>query len=295
MEILNGYDQATPLEFDWNVSVAEYRADEALNFHTLLNFRRDPRAFRDGFFERDESDAMRFGTALHALALQGRETFERTVASFEPPVNPKTGEPFGATSKAYSEAREAFEQENQGKTLITRDEYRNVVEMCQEANFHPIAPALLGREPWARSEIPVRGALDVPEYGPVFVKGLIDRYCENGLIDVKTTAQFDDASGRDRFRYIIYDYKYLVQLGFYHLILTDCYGAPFVPAWLLAFEKNPPRRVAVYAITPQVLNDARAVAREWIRSYFVAKRTATYRSKYDEIQTISTYNLEKDL
>ncbi|MBQ9874635.1 MAG: PD-(D/E)XK nuclease-like domain-containing protein [Thermoguttaceae bacterium] len=291
-----GFEKPRELAFDWNVSTEEYRADERLNFHKLLDFRRDPRAFRDGYFEnKEETDAMRFGTALHALILRGREAFDAEIAAFDPPINPKTGEPFGAATNAFKDARAAFESANAGKTLITKAERDLIEKMRDEANFHPVAPRVLGRADWAKSEVPVRGEINLGDGTTYPVKGMIDRYSENGLIELKTTAQFDDASGRDKFRYIVYDYKYIVQLAFYHCILTDVLGAPFVPVWIVAFEKNQPNRVAVYAISAQVITDARVVAKEWVKSYKESLENNSYPSRYDLIQTISEYKAERDL
>lgn len=293
---LEGYEEPTPLEFDWNVLESEYRADPRLNFHRLANFRRDPRAFREGYFDdREESAAMRFGTALHALVLQGRDAFDAKVATFDPPINPRTKEPYGTTSQTYLDALAKFQAKHEGMTLISTDERDLVEKMRDEANFHPVAPRVLGRAPWARAEVPVAGEIVLDDGSTFPVKGLIDRYCESGLVDIKTTAQFDDGTGRDKFRYNIYDYKYLVQLAFYHCILTDCYGAPFVPAWIVAFEKNAPNRVAVYSVAPQVLSDSRVVAKAWVKSYKEATERKSFPSRFDRVQTITEYNASKDL
>ena len=296
LELLNGYQEPCALDFNWNVKRDEYFNDnERINFHTLLDYKRDPKAWRDGFFElKEETDAMRFGTALHALILQGEDVYRNEIAAFTPPVNPKTGEPYGATTNAYKDARTAFEYENKGKTIISKQEAELIERLAEEFNFHPIAPEVLGRADWAKSEASICGQVPTRN-GAVDVKGIIDRYSEAGLIDLKTTAQIDDGSGRDRFRYTIYDYKYLVQLGFYHLVLTECYGAPFVPAWIIAIEKNAPNRIAVYELTPEVLRNARDVARSWLGDFVESTENDAYVSKYDSLQIISQYQLDRDL
>lgn len=296
MFIPEGYQEPTPLAFNWDVTEKEYREDDRLNFHTLADFRRDPRAFRDGVYNvREETDAMRFGTALHALVLQGREAYDAKVAAFEPPVNPKTGEPYGPTTNAVKDARTAFEAANVGKTIISKADADLIEKLREEFFFHQYAPEVLGRADWARSEVPVCGQVRLSDGSTFDVKGLIDRYSEAGLVDVKTTSQLDDGSGRDKFRYAIYDYKYLVQLAFYHLILTDAYGAPFVPCWIVAFEKNVPNRVAVYSISAEVITAAREVAREWIASYVGAVSKNDFESKFDKLQVIGSYDPERDL
>ena len=77
------------------------------------------------------------------------------------------------------------------------------------------------------------------------------------MIDLKTTASFDDAFGRDKFIRTIYDYKYIVQIAFYEMILeeqTDKLDGP-IPCWILAFEKQSPNRIAVYKIDDEELHD----------------------------------------
>lgn len=290
---LRDFDPATPLDFEWNVDEEEYRADPRLNFHTLAQFHRDPRAWRDGFFDAsEETDAMRLGTALHAKLLT-RDDYEDKVAVFTPPINPKTGERYGATTKTFQEARDAFHAENAGKTIISASDSALIDRMIEEFFFHPIAPKLLSGK-WTKTEWAVCGALSYDEQNLVEVKGRIDAYSPAGLIDVKTTATLDDASGRDRFRYAIYDYKYLIQLAFYHLILTDCLGAPFVPCWLVVFERNAPNRVAVYAPTRDVLESARDVARSWLAQWTFAQRDERFVSRYASIQMIENYDPNRD-
>ena len=297
MRFLEGFQDAVALDFNWNVNREDYFNDKTrLNFHTLADFKRDPKAYRDGFFEvKEETDAMRFGTALHALVLQGAKEYRETVAAYQPPVNPKTGEPYGPTTNAAKEARAAFESANKGKTIITKTESDLIERLAEEFNFHPIAPDVLGRADWARSEIPVCGSIPLKGGREIAVKGMVDRYSEAGLVDLKTTAQIDDGSGRDKFRYTVYDYKYLVQLGFYHLILTECYGAPFVPCWLIAIEKNAPNRVAVYAIAADVVQKARDVARSWLEDYDYSQSNDVFESRYDSLQIINSYGADRDL
>lgn len=297
LEILDGFELPTPIDFNWNVTREQYFDEkERVNFHTLLDYKRDPKAWRDGYFDKkEETDAMRFGTALHALVLQGEDVYRNEIASFNPPINPKTGEPYGATTNAYKDARVAFEAANVGKTIISAQDAELIERLAQEINFHPIAPDVLGRADWARSEIPVCGSIPLRDGSSIAVRGMIDRYSEAGLIDLKTTAQIDDGSGRDRFRYTIYDYKYIVQLGFYHLILTECYGAPYVPAWIVAVEKNAPNRVAVYAIAQEVLQRACEVARTWLGEFNESIVNDAYISRYDSLQVISQYQADRDL
>lgn len=292
MKSFDDYEEATNLDFDWHCTEKTYRADPALNFHKLAQFHWDPKAFRDGFFN-DESvtDAMRFGTALHAKVLTPNE-YGSSIAIFNPPVNPKTDEPYGPATKTYVEARNAFLAQNSDKTIVSMSDAILIERIANEFNLHPIAPKLFEN---AKCEQAVRGQIKTSLGDLVSVKGRIDAYTDSGLIDIKTTATLDDVSGRDRFLYTIYDHKYLVQLAFYHKILTDCYGAPFVPCWIVAFEKNAPNRIAVYAPSRKVIEDARQVVDAWLCEWVNAGQYCDYQSKYDHIQFVDGYDPSRDI
>lgn len=288
------FESAEPIDFSrFDVAEQEYRADKRLNFHTLADFRRDPKAFRQGFFDlREETDAMRFGTALHAKLLTP-DIFAEQFATFDPPINPKTGEPFGSTTAAYKNALDEFTSANVGKTIVPKTDSKLIDALIDEFYFHPYAPSLLSCD--VQAEKAIVGSLSFDGQTVIDVKGRIDAYTSAGLIDVKTTANLDDASGRDRFRYAIYDYKYLIQLAFYHRILTECYGAPFCPCWLIVFEKNPPNRVAVYAPTRRVIENAYRVVDAWLERWNAAQTSGSFYSRFDDIQIIESYDAYKDV
>lgn len=289
------YQKPVDVKSDWTVSEEDYRAYPALNFHSLANFHRDPRAWKDGFFEqKEETDAMRFGTALHARILEGESVYEDKVGVFLPPINEKTGEPYGSGTKTFKEAYLEFLKDNAGKTIISREDSKIIEKLAESFFFHPTAARILGERDFRHTEMAVKGIWEVGGTN-VEVKGRIDCYSDMGLVDVKTTSNLDDTSGRDRFRYAIYDFKYLVQLGFYHRLLTDCLGAPYVPCWIVAFERNEPHRIAVYKIDSEVIEKARNVAWKWIEDYVNAGKTDYYESRFDSIQLIDSYNDLKDL
>lgn len=82
----------------------------------------------------EKSDALRFGSLFH-LAMEKFQQFGTidafydSVAIFKPPVNPKTEQPYGATTKAYTEAYSQFLAGNNGKEIATLDEVRQIDDM----------------------------------------------------------------------------------------------------------------------------------------------------------------------
>lgn len=82
----------------------------------------------------DETEAMRFGSLFHtAMQLYQQygsiDAFYDAVAIFRPPVNPKTEQPYGATTKAYAEAYAQFIAENEGKVVASLAEVQQIDDM----------------------------------------------------------------------------------------------------------------------------------------------------------------------
>lgn len=297
IDFIEGFETPTKLDFSkWQSGDAgEYFADPRLNFHTLANFHRDPRLFKAGYFqELTPSAAMNFGSALHCKLLQPDE-FAKRYAVFNAPINSKTGEPYGPTSKTYLEALAQFAADNPGREYIKPDEAELINRLIDEFYFHPVAPQILDGGELAVEQSICGNFYGGPDLESIPVKGRIDAYsAANGLIDVKTTATLDDYSGRDRFRYAVYDFKYIPQLAFYHKILRESYGAPFVPVWLIVFETSPPNRVAVYAPTPQTLSAGYDVIDVWLGQWNGANTQNRFKSKFDDVQILENYDPSRD-
>ena len=82
------------------------RRGEFLSSHLLADFRNCPRLYRKkmaGEIEPTDTAAYQIGRALHTLILEGRSKFDEEYLISSGPTNPKTGEPFGKTTKAYRE------------------------------------------------------------------------------------------------------------------------------------------------------------------------------------------------
>ena len=89
----------------------------------------------------EKSDALRIGSLFHDLMACSAEHYDngteaiaewmRHIAVFNPPKNDKTGQPYGAATKAYKEAYEAFLQANEGKLIVSQAELLQVNAMHQ--------------------------------------------------------------------------------------------------------------------------------------------------------------------
>ena len=99
-----------------------------------------PKAFRYALdHPAPQAYSKRLGSLFHDLMPCSPEHYDngteavaqwlRGIAVFEPPVNEKTGAPYGTATKAYKEAYEAFLQANEGKTIASNDEISVINQM----------------------------------------------------------------------------------------------------------------------------------------------------------------------
>lgn len=94
--------------------------------------------------EKKESEAMSQGSVYHSMlaSLTNKgdlSEFENEYFVFEPPVNPKTGEPFGYSSKAYQEALTAARIINSEKEPCSQAEKQtaqDMIDMLLNGNPH---------------------------------------------------------------------------------------------------------------------------------------------------------------
>lgn len=115
---------------------------EYLSSSALKDYLKSPRfaKFSIENSTEEKSEALRFGSLFHDLmaAIAERKSINaglldwyNDIALFQEPINPKTGQPYGATTKAYKEAYEAFLTANADKILASDSE----VELCRDMMY----------------------------------------------------------------------------------------------------------------------------------------------------------------
>lgn len=162
-----------------------------------------PKAFRYALDHPDpQTDAKRLGSLFHDLMACSAEHYDngteavaqwlRGIAVFEPPVNEKTGAPYGTATKAYKEAYETFLQANEGKTIASRDELSQVQQMQQAVLLDCGATSEQVRKllRWGKPEVS-----HFIEYEGCKFKWRPDLETKAKIIDYKTIAS-DDLSER---------------------------------------------------------------------------------------------------
>ena len=165
----------------------------------------------------EETEAMRFGSLFHsAMQLFQQhgtiDAFWDSVAIFQPPVNPKTDQPYGTTTKAYAEAYAQFLADNQGKEIATLGEVQQIDDMV-DAVVRPCvggatAKQVLSLLKWGKPEVS-----HFFEYEGCKFKFRPDLESPKKIIDYKTVAT-DDLSERS-INNIIAKYGYDISAAFY--------------------------------------------------------------------------------
>ena len=101
-----------------NISHREYHAIEAVSNSYLSRLSRCPKAAK---IAQEETPAMIFGSAFHSLLLEGQEAFGKRFA-VAPKIDKRT--------KQGNEDWLLFAEQNVGKSIITKDDYDKMCEMC---------------------------------------------------------------------------------------------------------------------------------------------------------------------
>lgn len=166
-----------------------------------------------------QTEAMRFGSLFHDLMAHmaeyngewdGVKAWRFNYAVFEPPTNSKTGQPYGATTKAYAEAYAKFKEDNADKLIASQEDLNLAYEMCHSLWCKCGATSKQVRSllKWGKPEVS-----HFFEYEGCKFKFRPDLETKQKIIDYKTVAT-DDLSERS-INNIIAKYGYDISAAFY--------------------------------------------------------------------------------
>lgn len=166
-------------------------------------------------FIEGKSDALRFGSLFHdcmAALAEGATLCEviDAIAAFEPPINEKTGQPYGATTKAYKEAYETFTAGLNG-TLASTMEEKELVSVMLNSLLHDsgaTSAQVLKLLKWGKPEVS-----HFIEYEGLKFKWRPDLESPRKIVDYKTVST-DDLSERS-INSIIAKYGYDISAAHY--------------------------------------------------------------------------------
>lgn len=238
----NGFSQPEP---PWTVRIPENRYHEdaltgkVLSSSMLKEFRVCPahyHALVNGRTRKSESDAFRFGRAVHKLILEGDRVYRDTYA-IGGPINDKTGRAFGSDSKAFEKWLEEYGMERE--RTLTPGEAADIGRMREAVRSHRETGRLLS-EGWP--ELSARAELQ-----GVSCQIRLDWLRPDGVIvDLKTCtdiARFEADARR---------FGYLNQFAFYRDVALAA-GSGEVEMVAVVLEKRPPFRVGVWRFPDTVL------------------------------------------
>ena len=116
------------------------KSKEYLSSHQLNDFRKCPLLYhrkKQGQIADEDRPAYLVGRAAHTLILEGLDRFEAEYV-VGGPLNPKTGEPYGTGTKAWTEWAES-----QRRSVLTETQFETVARMNKAVRTHAVAMGLL--------------------------------------------------------------------------------------------------------------------------------------------------------
>lgn len=213
--------------------------------------------------QREETQAMKIGSAVHCAVLESSE-FEKRYIVMPDGIDRRTKE-----GKAL-----CAEMEESGKIILSANDYKMIDGIAQSVKSHESASKLLGN---GRPEMTVFTEIDgVP------AKCRIDWYRSNVIVDLKTT---EDAS-LDGFQRSVAKYGYHSQSAWY----LDCCESLNIPAQhfiFIAVEKTEPYAVGVYELDSASIEVGRTLNQRALDKYRQCLETNNWHGYPTDIQTLS--------
>jgi hypothetical protein len=243
------------------------KSRDFLSSHLLADFRKCPELFHRkqlGLIPDKDTPAYLLGRAAHTLILEGREAFDAEYA-VGGPVNPKTGSPYGKTTKAFREWADA-----QDKAVLSDEDGAFIMRLHDAVQAHPVAQARLSggvAEGVCRTEYCGIPCQVRPDYF----------HFPRGIVDLKTC---DDLTW---FESDARRYGYLYQMAFYRAVLRAASGATF-PVHIIAVEKREPFRVGVWHVAESALDLAEAENEAAIERLKECQTSGTWPTGYETVR-----------
>jgi hypothetical protein len=254
-----------------NLSMEEYRAIRAVNWSTLRLGVKQSWAHARARMEQDRepTDAMRLGLLAHTATLEPLQLLQEYVvmpayeqdpenltAGGKPPSNPKA-------TKYYQGKKRQFEEQSQGKMVVTQDEYDRVQAMHAAIHSHPTARRLWERFDGDAAEIT---AIWIDKKHRCLCKARYDALCDDvwpTIGDLKTTS---DASV-EAFPHQIYRLGYHAKAAFYLDGYTTLTGRDASFTLAAVESEGPYHGIEVYTLTKLWIQMGRVLYQRLLDGY----------------------------
>ncbi len=251
---------------------AASRSGQYMSSHLLADFRESPELYRrktNGEIAETESPALALGRAAHCLILEGRAAFDGQFLVADGPLNPRTNEPYGKSTKAYADWLAS-----QTKEIVNLKDFGFIVKLQKSVWTHPMAFELL--------DDGVPEATIRVNYCGVPCQIRMDWFSpEHGIVDLKTcdSLKWFEADCR-RFGYIH-------QMAFYRAVFREATGED-VRVHLVAVEKNEPFSTGVWKLAEEALDLAEEINKAALARYRECLRSGHWPTGYEEVRIISS-------
>jgi hypothetical protein len=251
---------------------AASRRGHFMSSHLLAHFRDSPALYHktvSGEVPDVESPALALGRAAHCLILEGRQAFDDAYVVADGPVNSRTGEAYGRSTKAYAEWLAS-----QDRDVLSGRDYGFLLKLQTGVWQHAVASDLL-------SEGVAEGVIRA-DYCDVACQVRLDWFSpKHGLVDLKTC---------DSLKYFENDcrrYGYVHQLAFYRAVIRRASGET-VPVHIIAVEKNEPYAAGVWKLSDDVLDQAEFINEAALERYVAALELDCWPTGYENVRLIDS-------
>ena len=278
MSIIEAIERVSVVE-----SADEYHANRGryVTSSSLRTFQKSPAKFYHEWTtgeSKEQTQAMRFGTAAHTLILEGNAKFrEEYEFAANAPVNDKTGKPYGVGT-----AKHNGWMESHGKKVLTASEEKTLMGMQNNSPYpSPLTDVEGGTVFTERSFYIANGRLSVP------AMARIDRLIvkeRKGLPALVIVEDYKTCADLDGFPYDIKKFDYVMQLAFYSSVLIYALKPNsyfHIEARLVAQEKSPPYIFGMWDIQSSKIGRAVDAVALSIADMATCFRTGVWKTGYE--------------
>ncbi|HAS51150.1 MAG TPA: exodeoxyribonuclease VIII [Gammaproteobacteria bacterium] len=248
------------------LSNSAYHALDAVGKSDLDKIARSPMHWKHA--EREETSAMRIGSAVHCAVLEPERFSAEYVVAHSCDKRTKAGK------EQFAE----FEAANAGRTVLSLEDGELCVNLQHALHDHPRVRAYLS------AGQPEVSALWRDEEFNVRCRARYDwLHSECVLLDLKTT---QDASA-SAFAKSCATFRYHVQAAWYLDSYQAATGELPMGFVFIAVEKTPPYAVALYELDAEAVDLGRALARRDLARYANARDFGVWPGYPDAVQSLS--------
>jgi hypothetical protein len=233
-----------------------YDRIDRVNFSLLKLMKLSPAHYKHALVTPTaDTDAKKVGRVVHLAAFEP-ERFRNAVAVWD-----------GGTRRGKE--WEAFKDRNEGRELLTENEYERCMAIQKAVSEHPIARRFVNI---GKGEVTVLGQLPAADGTLVKTKGRLDFIGEPGIADLKVTKD----GSPDGFPRQVAEYRYHTQAAWYVDLLASARQGEVLPYFIVSVEGIAPHVVTVYRVPDFLLNIGRAEYQGWLDLLLKCRKTSTW-------------------